>query len=102
MMVLEAHRAAALDESAHQFIATFMAHVTTVAGYDENRLATIARVKVLLLAALAAGDAAASAWYLLHRTIAELIPENAAVRNSHGAFAYLQSFIRENGDLAHD
>ena len=79
-----------------------MAHVATVAGHDENRLATIARVHVLLLAALAAGDGAASAWSMLHRTIAEMVPESATVRNTRGAFAYLQSFIRENGDLVHD
>ncbi len=102
MMILEANRADALDASAHDFIATFMAHVTTVAGYDENRLATIARVKVLLLAALAGGDGAAGAWSMLHRTIAEMVPANAAVRNARGAFAYLQSFIRENEDLDHD
>jgi hypothetical protein len=99
MITLTAAPAAALDESAHDFIATFMAHVATAAGYHENRPAIIARVNVLLLAALAAGDGASSAWNLLHRAITEIVPKNDAQRNTSRAHAYLQSFIKENEDL---
>ena len=42
-----------LDQGVHEFISTFMMHVATVSGYGMNRIVTIARIKTLLLAALA-------------------------------------------------
>ncbi len=102
MMTLEADRAVALDAGARAFMATFIAHVTTLAGDDQSHLATIARTKVLLLAALGGGDAAASAWNLLYRTVAEIVPKKNSARHKRAAYAYLQSFVRENRDLARD
>jgi hypothetical protein len=101
MITLEAPYAPALDESAHAFIATFIGHVTTIVGNDRSRMSTIARVNVLLLAALG-GGAAVGAWSMLHRAIVEIVPDNNVAGNARRAYDYLQSFIRENGDLAHD
>ena len=98
----EARHPAALDENAHAFIATFIGHVRTIVGDDWSRMATIARVNVLLLAALGGGDGVAGAWTMLHRTIVEIVPENNVAGNTRRAYDYLQQFIRENGDLAHD
>jgi len=98
----ESCHTAALDESAHAFIATFVGHVITIVGDDRSRMATIARVNVLLLAALGGGDGVAGAWTMLHRTIVEIVPENNVAGNTRRAYDYLQQFIRENGDLAHD
>ncbi len=102
MMTLEADRAIVLDASARAFMATFIAHVTTIVGDDQSRLAAVARTKVLLLAALAGGDGAASAWNLLYRTVADIVPKKNSARAKRIAHAYLQSFVRENGDLARD
>jgi hypothetical protein len=101
-MILEADRAAALDENARAFVKTFVEHVTTITGDDRGRSAVVARVNVLLLAALAGGDGATSAWHLLHRTIVRIVENEHAARNTGGAYAYLLSFVSENGDLAHD
>ena len=98
----EARHSAALDESAHAFITTFIGHVTTIVHDERSRMATIARVNVLLLAALRGGDGAAGAWSMLHRTIVEIVPDNNVAGNARCAYDYLQSFIRENGDLADD
>ncbi len=102
MMTLEADRATVLDESAHAFMATFIAHVSEITGEEVSRLAIIARVKVLLLAALAGGDGAASAWNMLHRTVVAIVAQSNAARNTDVARAYLRSFITENQDLDHD
>lgn len=59
-------------------------------------MATIARVNVLLLAALG-GDGAGGAWSMLHRTIVEIVRDNNVAGNTCRAYDYLQSFITENG-----
>jgi hypothetical protein len=103
MTTLDVPPSAALDESAHEFISTFMTHVATISGYGMNRIVTIARVKTLLLAAIArGGDAPSTAWSRLHHAIAELVATIDAGYDMHDAHDYLQSFIRENGDLAHE
>ncbi len=102
MMILETERATALDANARAFLMTFIEHVTTVTGDEGSRMAIVARVHVLLLAALTGGDSTASAWHLLHRTIAEILENTHAARNASCAYAYLLSFVRENSDLAHD
>ena len=95
-------RPAALDESAQTFIATFIPHVASVVGYGENRIVTISRVKTLLLDALSHADGASSdAWRALYQTIAEIVAAKHA-HSARGSRIYLKSFLRENGDLAHD
>ena len=101
-MTLETDQSTALDENARAFLMTFIEHVTTIAGDDASHMVIVARVHVLLLAALTGGDSTASAWHLLHRTIAEIIENKHAARNAPSAYAYLHSFVRENRDLAHD
>ena len=92
-----------LDQGVHEFISTFMMHVATVSGYGMNRIVTIARIKTLLLAALARGDGAPStAWSALYRAISELVTPLDPGYDKHSAQVYLQSFISENGDLDHD
>ncbi len=101
MTILEASPSAALDESASEFISTFMTHVSRVSGYGIHRVVTIARVKTLLLAAIERGDDASStAWSALHHAIAQLVATADAAYDTYGAHVYLQSFIRENDDLA--
>jgi hypothetical protein len=92
----------ALDENAHEFVSQFVSHVAAIIGYGSDRIVTIARVKALLLTALA-DDARAStdAWRALYRTITELVRPQAR-GGARYAHAYLQSFIHDNGDLAHD
>jgi hypothetical protein len=102
MMLLEADRAATLDACAREFMATFIAHAVAIAGDDQSSLALIGRTKVLLIVALAGGDAAASAWSMLHRTITTMVEQKRAARQTPVADAYLQSFLTENGDLDHD
>ena len=99
--MLEADRAPALEANARAFLVTFIEHVTTVTSDDRSGIAVVARVNVLLLAALAGGDGAASSWRMLHRTIAAIIENEHAARDAR-AYDYLRSFVRENGDLAHD
>ncbi len=101
MTTLDAPRSVVLDESAHQFIATFMTNVATVSGYGTNRIVTIARIKTLLLAAIGTGEVAPStAWSMLHHAVADLIAAPDAPHETHGARDYLGTFLEENGDLA--
>jgi hypothetical protein len=78
-----------------------MAEVASVAGYGDNRLWTIARIKELLLQALAHGDADDQAWAQLYRTVADLLHDAAETPHNRDAAASLRSFLRENDDLAH-
>lgn len=100
-MTLKTDRATALDENARTFLMTFVEHVTMIVEDDGSHMAIVARVYVLLLAALTGGDGTTSAWQMLHRTIAETLENEHAARNSPSAYAYLRSFVRENRDLAH-
>ena len=102
MTTLETQPFVALDESAHEFISTFMSHVATATGYGTNRIATIAGIKTLLLAAIERGDEATSAWHTLYRAITRLLTPSGATNETHSAYAYLQAFISENVDLADD
>lgn len=91
-----------LDESAQEFVSTFIRHVAMVAGYSENRIATIAHVKALLLSALANDEGAcSSAWRAIYQTIAEIVAMKNSPPDARSAH-YLQAFIRENGDLARE
>jgi len=101
MTTLLAPQPLALDESTHEFISTFMSHVAAVAGYGENRIAVIAYIKMLLLAAIATGDVDSSLqWSTLHRAIAELVACADYAPDARHAHAYLQAFLRENHDLS--
>ncbi len=101
MTTLQAFPPVVLDDNAHDFISTFMRHVATLTGYGTNRLATIAAIKTLLLAAMAHGDAAAStAWSALYRAIDELVDASTDAHDARIAHAYLRAFVQENGDLA--
>ena len=92
-----------LDENDNIFISTFMSHVSAVVGYGENRLVTIARVKLLLLAAIADGnDPHRDAWTRLHRSVAEIVAAARRTPASRRAHGYLRAFVRENGDLTDD
>jgi hypothetical protein len=102
MIALETDPATPLDENAREFLMTFIEHVSAIVGADGNRLAIVARVHVLLLAALAAGDGTAICWRLLHRTMAEIVNNEHDARNAPDAYAYLRAFVRENEDLARD
>jgi len=103
MTILETPPSLALDESAHEFISTFMEHVTTLTGYNKTRLTTIAGIKTLLLAALAhPDDASSTAWRGLYRSIDALVDAALYAHDTRTAHAYLRSFVQENGDLAHD
>jgi hypothetical protein len=93
-----------LDANAHEFLTSFMADVASVAGYGENRLWTIARIKERLLEALAHGDND-DAWARLYGAIANLLHDTDNVLHDaadapHAAES-LRSFLRENDDLAH-
>jgi hypothetical protein len=91
----------ALDECAHEFIATFMTHVATLTGYGVNRLTTIAGIKTLLLAAMAhEADDAAIAWSALYRAIDDLVDASIDAHDTRFARSYLRAFMLENGDLA--
>jgi len=90
-------RTAALDESAQEFIGTFMSQVASVTNVSETR----ARIETLLLSAITLGDgSAATTWSMLHRAIAAIVPTGDGSDKRGNAHAYLQSFIRENADLA--
>jgi hypothetical protein len=100
MTLLHEPPSAALDESAHEFISTFMSHVATVVGYGENRLVTLACVKSLLLAALTSPDAALTEpWRAVYRAITEILAANGA-SSRFSARLYLEAFLDDNGDLA--
>jgi len=101
MTTLKADRVGELDENARSFVTTFVEHVATIAGDDRNRMAIVARVHVLLFAALT-GDDGASAWHMLHRAITTIVEDEHSARNARSAYAYLRSFVTENADLAHD
>jgi hypothetical protein len=100
MMWLKPYPPAALDESAHEFISTFMSNVATVAGGGSQCIKTVAQVKTLLLAAIAGGSA--SAWSALYRRVDRIVATAGDVTDARRAHEYLQSFISENGDLARD
>jgi hypothetical protein len=101
MSTLQAYPSVALDEDAHEFISRFMSHVATIAGRGRYRRATIDQVRMLLVDAIGRGDgASATAWTLLYQTISELVARANTAYDSLGADAYLQSFLRENVDLA--
>ncbi len=101
-MMLETDRATVLDDDARAFLMTFIEHVTTIGGDDGSHMAIVARVNVLLLAALGGGERTASAWSMLHRTIAAMLDNTHAARNAPCAYAYLRSFVSENRDLVRD
>jgi len=103
MTTLQAPPSNALDETAHTFIATFMAHVATVSGYGKNRLTTIAGIKTLLLAALEGGEGASSAaWRTFYRAIDDLVDASIYAHDTRIAYTYLRTFVQENADLADD
>jgi hypothetical protein len=100
MTTLDVPPSSMLDESAHQFISTFMSHVAEVSGYGADRLVTVARLKTLLLAAIAYGAGGPStAWGALYRATGELLAAADGAPDRDGAHAYLRAFIRENTDL---
>jgi hypothetical protein len=99
-MTVSAPPAALIEESAHEFAGEFMLHVATAVGYGENRVARIARVKVMLVAAIVSGDGASSAWRSLYETIDQLVTKASDVRYTLASRAYLRSFLDENRDLA--
>ena len=102
MTTLAADRAIALDASAREFIATFVAHVETIAGDDQRCIAMTAPIRVLLLAALSGGERAPVAWSMLYGLTSEIVSIPNRGREARKAYAFLQSFIRENEDLACD
>jgi hypothetical protein len=101
MTTLHASPPVVLDESAHAFISTFMAHVASFAGCGEDRRSTVAGIELLLLAAMAQGGGSAPReWRALYRAIDELIDESFCARETRSAYAYLHVFLEENVDLA--
>jgi hypothetical protein len=102
MMTLEANRAGELDASARDLIATFVAHVMTIAHYDQRSVAMAGPINVLLLAALSGGESAPVAWSKLYRMTSEIVSRRTRAREARSAYAFLQSFVRENQDLAND
>jgi len=100
MTTLRVPRPIALDASTHEFIATFMSHVATIAGYGRDRTATIAQVKALLLAAIEYGNADAEpAWSVLHQMVSEIVETAHDAPDTRSSHAYLRSFVQENVDL---
>jgi hypothetical protein len=101
MTTLETTPRVALDETATAFISAFMTHVTTLADYDKTRIATIAAIKTLLLAAMERGDGdSSSEWRALYRAIADLVDTSIYAYDTRAAYTYFRAFVRENGDLA--
>ncbi len=88
---------AALDTSAQAFMSRFMSHVAAITSHN----ATLARIETLLASALTQDEGAAPAtWSTLHRVIADIVPPAYGPREWSRAHAYLESFVRENADLA--
>ena len=102
MTALEADPAIALDAGARELLATFVAHVVTIASYDRSCVAMIEPINVLLLAALSGGAGAPIAWSMLYRMISKIVSRPNRGGQAQHAYAFLQSFIRENEDLARD
>jgi hypothetical protein len=101
MTTLQARPSRALDANAHEFIATFMSHVAEMAGHGPDRRTTLTRVKTLLLAAIESdADTSEAAWSMLHRAMFEIITAARGAHHARSSHAYLQSFVRENIDLA--
>jgi hypothetical protein len=89
-----------LDDGASAFVTEFISNIATVAGYRDDRLATIYGVKVQLLAALAGGTSASNdAWRSLYRSVSAVVDAAAGETNTR-ALAYLREFLRDNADLS--
>jgi hypothetical protein len=103
MIALTAYPAGTLDESAREFIATFMSNVARVAGDGNASFTTLARVETLLEDALTGGTGgSARAWSELYQTIEAVVSTGRRAGDARRAHAYLRAFMRENGDLADD